>query len=369
MGRRMTPRVRRNPFDELFVLEIATCHRGSLARGLRLVEEFGRVARFANVRAAIKLQVRDVDSFVHPDFRARQDVRYIRATLDRRLPAEDHAALVAAIRRHNCIPAATAFDEHSVETCERIGVEVYKLASSDVADWPLIERVAATHKPVIASTGGSSVKDTDDLVQYFARRGIPLAINHCVALYPTEDAELDLNQIDFLRRRYPGTTIGLSTHEHRDWSLSLAIAWAKGARTFERHVDLDEPGIVPYCSTPAQIASWLRTFERIKAMCGAPGTARRNVPRRETERLDSLLRGVYAARNLPAGHALTEADVALMIPLQRGQLSCRELIAGERLTAPVAAGAPVRLSDIGTPLEWCEHLMERGLAPAAGSAA
>ncbi len=148
---------------------------------------------------------------------------------------------------------ATPFDEQSVDLCVELKLPLLKLASSDLNDWVLIEKMATTRLPVIASTGGSSLKDTDDLVTFFENRNIPLALNHCVSLYPSEDAELELNQIDFLCNRYPGVTIGFSTHEYHDWSVSMMMAYAKGARTFERHIDIATDGIAvsPYCSQPA----------------------------------------------------------------------------------------------------------------------
>ena len=65
----------RDIFDELFVLELANNHWGDLQRGLRIVKEFSTVVRYNDVRAAIKLQFRDVENFVHRDWRERQDVR------------------------------------------------------------------------------------------------------------------------------------------------------------------------------------------------------------------------------------------------------------------------------------------------------
>ena len=72
----------RDIFEDLFVLELANNHWGSVERGLKIIEDYGQIVRFNNVRAAIKLQFRDVDSFVHKDFRDRSDIRYIKKTLD-----------------------------------------------------------------------------------------------------------------------------------------------------------------------------------------------------------------------------------------------------------------------------------------------
>src|ERR1700690_2841848 len=98
-------------FDDLFVLELANNHLGDLQRGLKIISTYAQVVRFNNVRAAIKLQFRDVDSFIHHDFRKRDDIRYIKKTLDTRLEAADYAKLVQAIRGASCIPMATPFDE------------------------------------------------------------------------------------------------------------------------------------------------------------------------------------------------------------------------------------------------------------------
>ena len=100
-----------------------------------------------------------------------------------------------------------------------------------------------------------------------------MALNHCVSLYPTEDRELELNQIDFLKNRYPGHIIGFSTHEYHDWTSSMLIAYAKGARTFERHIDIDKDGIPvsKYCSLPHQIDTWFKAYHKAREMCGPPG--------------------------------------------------------------------------------------------------
>ena len=343
--------INRDVFEDLFVLEIANNHWGSVERGKRIIKAFGKIVRYNNVRAAMKLQFRDVESFIHPDHLDRTDVRYIKKTVDTKMSREHFAELVAAIRTTSCLPMATPFDEHSVTLCEEFDLPLIKLASSDLNDWVLIERIAATKRPVIASTGGSSVKDLDDLVTFFTRRRIPLALNHCVSLYPSEDSELELNQIDFLKNRYPGLTIGFSTHEYHDWTHSMLIAYAKGARTFERHVDIDVDGVAvsPYCTLPHQCDEWFQAYAKAREMCGAPGTSKRIPSRRELEYLDGLLRGVYASCDLAVGATIDASKVFLAIPLLKGQLSCRELIAGDVLVRPLRRGEPITMDCLESP--------------------
>jgi sialic acid synthase SpsE len=355
-------------FDELFVLELANNHLGDVQRGLRIISNYAQVVRFNNIRAAIKLQFRDVDTFIHRDFRDRDDIRYIKKTLDTRLDTQDYARMVQAIREASCIPMATPFDESSVDFCCELGIAILKIASSDCNDWILIEKIAKTKKPVIVSTGGSSLKDIDDLVTFFENRHIPLAINHCVSIYPSEERDIELNQIDFLRHRYPQHVIGFSTHEYQDWTSSMLMAYAKGARTFERHVDIQTEGMTvsPYCSVPEQVDAWFKAFHRAKRMCGAPGTQKRLPPQEEITYLDALVRGVYAKHDLPVGHVLGDADVYLAIPLQQGQISCRELMRGEIILKAVAKDQPIMIDAIDSPYANIPSLTEliyhRGLA-------
>jgi N-acetylneuraminate synthase len=346
-------------FEDLFVLEMANNHLGKVERGLKIIGEFAQVVRFNNIRATIKLQLRDVEKFVHREF-LNSNERYIKKTLSTRMSDDQYAILVKAIRNAGCLPTATPFDERSVDLCCELGIQILKIASSDLNDWILIEKIAKTKKPVVVSTGGSSLKDLDDVVTFFANRNIPLAINHCVSIYPSEDSHLELNQIDFLRNRYPRNTIGFSTHEFTDWTNSMLIAYAKGARLFERHIDTNSDGaeVSPYCSLPHQTDQWFKAFRKAREMCGAPGTQKRIPLKQEIEYLDGLVRGVYVREDLPEGHSLRDEDVYLAIPLQKGQLSCRELMRGEVLLKPIKKDAPIMIDDIESPYSQIPSLRQ-----------
>jgi N-acetylneuraminate synthase len=127
--------------------------------------------------------------------------------------------------------------------------------------------------------------------------------------------------------------------------------------------------VSPYCSLPEQVDTWFKSFHRTKWMCGAPGTQKRLPPQKEITYLDSLVRGVYAKHNLPVGHVLQDADVYLAIPLQQGQISCRELMRGEVIRKAVAKDQPIVIEAIDSPYANIPSLREliykRGLAAPA----
>jgi N-acetylneuraminate synthase len=342
-------------FENLFVLEAANNHWGSLDRGIKIVRDYGTVVRYNGVRAAIKFQFRDVDEFIHKDFTGNKEIRYISKTEATKLAKEEFSAIVKEIRSVGCIPMATPFDEASVDLCVEFEMPIIKVASSDINAWPLLEKIANTKKPVIISTGGASEKEIDDVVKFFENRSIPLAINHCVSLYPSEDSDLELNQIDYLKHRYPNHVIGFSSHEYHSWEPSMFVSYAKGARTWERHVDIDFEGVPvsPYCSLPENVDTWFKAFKKAQEMSGGSSDSRRVIPKKETEYLDALVRGVYAKRSIPAGYVFSkksfENDFYLAVPLKKGQLSVREIITGLKLLKDIEADSPLAVDQIDGP--------------------
>ena len=358
----------RDVFEDLFVLEMTNNHQGKVERGLEIIRQHSRIVRFNNVRAAIKLQFRDVDRFVHKDFRDRMDIRYINRISQTRLAHEEYALMVETIRKSGCIPMATPFDESSVDLCVEFGLPIIKIASADCNDWQLIEKIASTRKPVIVSVGGASLKDTDDMVSFFEKRDIPLAINHCVAAYPHSAYDCELNQIDFFKNRYPNHTIGFSTHEE-GISPSVTIAYAKGARTFERHIDIhDGSEIAKYSSLPEQIDAWFKSWQQAKIYCGGSSAQRAAPLQVEISYLDSYIRGIYANRDLREGETLEGEDIYLAIPLQKGQISTRELMLGQyghRMTRACPKDHAIMIDMIDTPYSENEAMMstifKRGL--------
>ncbi len=365
-----------NIFGNLFVLEAANNHCGDIDRGLKLIRDHAVVARQNNVRTAVKLQFRKMDSFVHQSFKGiksskEKSLYYIEKTEAKEMKKEEYKILIDEIKNLGCLPMSTPFDEDSVDLCEEFDLPIIKIASSDMNDWPLIEKIATTRRPVIVSSGGASEKDLDDLVSFFSKREIPLCINHCVSLYPTEDDQLHLDQIDYLKNRYPNNIIGFSSHEYHDCSSSMLMSYAKGVRTWERHIDIEWPEhtVQKYCMLPEQCDEWFKSYHKAVEMAGGINNQRRPIPKNETRYLDALVRGIYAKQDLKKGlvinHDNFEKYFYLAIPLHKGQLSCREVFNGEVLKTNIAADEQLTIDNVDGPFSENKSLrskiLDRGL--------
>lgn len=337
-------------FDSpLFVLEMANNHMGDIDHGIRVVREFAEVCKAFPFQFAFKMQYRHLDSLIHPDYVGRNDIKYIKRFSETRLSREETRRLVAEIKAQGFVAMCTPFDEASVDLILEDGFDILKIASCSFTDWPLLERAVATDLPIIASLGGAALPDIDNVVTFFQNREKNFALMHCVAEYPTPTEKLELNQIDLLRGRYPGVPIGYSTHEDPALTTPVAIAIAKGAKVFEKHVGVptDQYALNNYSATPEQIRAWLTAAQEAVTICGRSEGRIAATPV-ETASLFSLRRGVFAKRDIKAGDRLDGENSFLAIPTLDGHLTANDLSKYNHVhaTADIPAGAPVLTSAV-----------------------
>ncbi len=336
-------------FEDLFILDLANNHQGDLEHGRRVVREVGEVVRANGVRAALKLQYRQLETFIHPAHREGSCNKHVPRFLATRLGRAEFDELLEEVRQAGMVTMATPFDEPSVEQLVDQGVEVIKVASCSAADWPLLEKVSECNKPVVVSTGGLTWKQIDDLVSFFDHRRVHFAILHCVAVYPTPDEQMQLNQVELLRRRYPDKVVGFSTHEPPDALGPVYVAVAKGASILERHVGVatETVKLNGYSSTPAEVDAWIRAAKQAKALCGGP--EREPSHPAEVASLRSLARGVYARVPIKKGHGVDRADVYFAMPCVEGQLTSGQWTDGIVAEADVPKEGPLEASKVRAP--------------------
>lgn len=309
----------------LFVLEMANNHMGDVEHGLAIIRAFGEVCRTFPFHFAFKLQYRDLDTFIHPAAKGREDIKYVKRFSETRLSRQDFDRLVEEIRANGFIAISTPFDEPSVDVIEAQNLDIIKIASCSFTDWPLLERIVLTDKPIIASTAGASLDEIDRVVSFLAHRHKDFAILHCVGEYPTADDHMHLSQIDLLRGRYPGVRIGFSTHEQPDHTDIVKLAVAKGVTLFEKHVGLPT-GTYPinaYSATPEQVRAWLHAAQQAWILCGT-GDARLPPNPEEITSLRSLQRGTFARRAILAGEPIRSEDIYYAFPPQHNQFTAND---------------------------------------------
>ncbi len=311
-------------FKGLFIYDLANNHQGDVDHALNIINAIGGLTRKTGVRGALKFQFRQIETFIHPDYKNRTDVKHIPRFVNTALDKEQYRVLTNAVKENGMLTICTLFDEESVDVILDSGIEIIKVASCSATDRPLLERIAEVNRPVVVSTAGLSMQKIDRLVSFFESKNLRFALMHCIAIYPTPNNKLQLNQLTALRSRYPHIPVGFSTHEAPDNLMPVRIAVAKGAQIFERHVGIENEQykLNKYSSTPEQVRAWIEAYQEAVDACG--GEHRSPAQREETESLKSLMRGVYASQPLEKGEKLSRDKVFFAMPVQEGQLTSGE---------------------------------------------
>ncbi|MDO4965146.1 MAG: N-acetylneuraminate synthase family protein [Lachnospiraceae bacterium] len=318
-------------FDDLIIFEMANSHQGSVEHGINIIKAMGKIARKYNVKAAVKLQYRELDSFIHPDFKDRTDVKHIPRFMSTRLNYEQFSELVNAVREEGMITMSTPFDEAGVDWCMDQGLDIIKVASCSSLDWPLLTKLAKTKKPLIISTGGKTIEDIDKIYNFFSHKNCDFSFLHCIAEYPAPLDGIQLDFIDKMNKRYPDITIGYSGHEDPDNNMVAMMAIAKGSKILERHVGLPTETITlnAYSMNPEQADKWVESIVTARQMCALKKEGKKYVSQAEIDSLRSLMRGVYAKRDITEGQMLTFDDVFFAMPCGENQMTSGDFKEGK----------------------------------------
>jgi sialic acid synthase len=239
---------------------------------------------------------------------------------------------------------ATAFDVPSADFLAELDVPAYKIASGDLNNLPLLRYVARIGRPVIVSTGGATLDDVRRAADAIGEINPRLGILQCTATYPTEPEQMNLRVISSLREQFPEACIGLSDHYN---GIAMAVAaYVLGARIIEKHFTLNHTwrGTDHALSLePVGMRKMVRDLRRARAALG--DGVKRVVPAEESA-MTKMGKTLVAARDLPAGHLLTAADVAVKSP--GGGLPPYELdrLLGRRLSQALRADDMIRFEHL-----------------------
>lgn len=136
---------------------------------------------------------------------------------------------------------STPFDHEAVDMLDKL-VKFYKISSSDITNFPLLEKIASKKKPVIISTGASTLKEINEAINCLKKSKCKdIVILHCILNYPTHNKDANLNMISSLEKNFPKNVIGYSDHTLPSQDMkNLTTAYLLGARVIEKHFTIDK---------------------------------------------------------------------------------------------------------------------------------
>ncbi len=307
-------------FEDLFVLDLANNHFGDFSHAKKIINSFSKITKKNKLKATIKFQFRDLNTFIHPSQLNNKNNKYVKRFSSTKMSFDNFTKLSKLIKSKDMLTSCTPFDENSVDVIEKMKFNFLKIASVSSNDWSLLERVRKNNIPKIISTGGKNLDQIDNIVSFFRRSNTPFSIMHCVAIYPSENYHLNLEFIKSLKKRYKDITIGWSTHERPENLLPSTIAYSCGARMFEKHIGISSKKykLNDYSTTPKLFEKYISNLQDCKKTLG---NSEKIISPLELKTLDMLDRGVYAKKDLTKGSLLKKKDVYFAFPKKPNQIS------------------------------------------------
>lgn len=321
------------------VAEAGVNHNGDLDLARRLVD--------AAVEAgadAVKFQAFNADKLAAPDA-PKADYQILttggrESQLDmlRRLELSHDAQrdVMTYCRRRGILFMSTPFDEESADFLESLDVPVFKIPSGEITNLPFLVHVARKGKPLILSTGMSSLGEVETAVRCIEEVGNrSLVLLHCVSNYPADPADANLRAMETMARAFQ-VLVGYSDHTQ---GIEVALAAvALGANVIEKHITLDRalPGPDHQSSTePDELATLVRGIRKVES---ALGHGRKVPTLSETATTAVARKSLVAARAIPAGTTFTEDLIAIKRPGTGLPPAMRALLVGRRASRAIPAG-------------------------------
>ena len=310
------------------IAEIGNNHNGSYELALKMID-----AAIECGADCVKFQMRDMKSVYRKKSLAKQGedlgTEYVLDLLERfQLSKEEHQKVVNYCDDNGILYMCTPWDIKSISFLEKLNVQAYKVASADLTNLPLIDKLISTKKPLILSTGMSSEDEIKITTNFLNLRGAEFALLHCNSTYPAPLHDINLNWIKKLENIHP--LIGYSGHE-RGISATLA-AVALGAKIVERHFTFDRNMEGPDHAASLERDEFRLLVSGIREIEEALGDGlERTISQGEMINRENLAKSLVAASDLKKGTIIEKSHIKVLSPGQGLSAQSYESLLGRKV--------------------------------------
>jgi len=331
------------------VAEMSGNHNGSLERALAIAEAAAKAGCYA-----LKLQTYTADSMTIDSDREEFLIKdpsslwygyklydlYKKAAT----PYEWHEIIFKKCHELGLICFSTPFDPDAVDFLEKLNCPIYKIASFENEDWPLLKKVASTKKPVIMSVGMLLKEEINESVELLLKCGCSdLTLLKCTSTYPASPKNCNLLTISDLIKNFPQCKIGLSDH-----TLGIGVAIASvvlGVQLIEKHFTLshNDDGVdSAFSTTPDEMAILVQESQNAEDALGKV-----NYSLSEDEKKSvSYRRSIYVVKEMKQGDVITQDNIRIIRPNLGIKPIFYDALIGKKIIRDIKAGEPLRESDI-----------------------
>ena len=252
------------------------------------------------------------------------------------LSEEEFRILMARSQVKNILFLSTPFDHRSVRLLERLGVEVYKIASGEIVNLPLLGDVASRGKPMFVSTGMSNLGEVETAARKIESEGnSEYILLHCVSNYPADPADVNLSAMQTMATAF-GVPVGYSDHTAGIEVPMAAVAL--GACVIEKHLTLDQTMTGPDHEASLEPAQFAQMVQGIRTIESAIGHGRKEPAASEANTAAVARKSLVASIDIPAGTAITEELISIKRPGTGLPSSFLPHLVGRRSNLDIAAG-------------------------------
>ncbi len=258
-------------------------------------------------------------------------------------PFKWHKEIFSFARKNKILCFSAPFDLTAIDLLEKLNCPIYKIASPEIEDLRLIEKIAKTKKPIIISTGIANEEDIKKAIKICIKsKNNKVILLNCISSYPAKNFELNLKYIETLKKYCP--IVGYSDHSNSD--LASIISVSSGAKVIEKHFILNNKIKSPdktFSYNPKQLKNLIKRIRETEVMMGKEKVDKKKIIK---NKLKTVTRSIFYSNNIKKGEKISYENIKSVRPGTGLNLSFFNKIIGKKVKKDCKFGQPVKLKDI-----------------------